>query len=364
MTQLQGSAIQALETRREGLGDAGPCPGDATAPREPGRTDSQRLGSSTQRSRYHRFRDYLFHRYGRRIGKIPLDAGFGCPHRGGTNHRQAPGCIYCENAAFSPHARAGLHPPPLEEQLERGIRFGGKRYHSSGFFAYFQAYSNTYGPVELLEKRYSVIRRFPEIVGLAVGTRPDCVDEAVLDLLESFSPNYEVWAEYGLQSAQNPTLDRIQRGHTVEDFLSAVERTSRRRILICVHVILGLPGESHDEMIETARLLAGLPIQGVKIHHCHVIKDTPLALSYHKGEYSPLSYSEYLRCLCDFLEYLPWPITIQRLIGEAPRELLLAPKWGEDKGRILREIQNELEGRGSHQGIRSEGRRLSEDEDG
>jgi radical SAM protein (TIGR01212 family) len=252
----------------------------------------------------------------------------------------------------------------LDEQLERGIRFGGKRYRSSGFFAYFQAYTNTYGPVEHLEQRYRVIRRFPEIVGLAVGTRPDCINEGVLDLLESFSQDYEVWVEYGLQSALNPTLARIQRGHTVEDFLRAVERTSRRRILICVHVILGLPGESHDEMMQTARFLAGLPIQGVKIHHCHVIKGTPLAVRYHESEYHPLSYSEYLRSVCDFLEYLPWPITIQRLIGEAPRDLLLAPKWGEDKGRVLREIQGELERRGSHQGIRSKGLGLREDEDG
>jgi radical SAM protein (TIGR01212 family) len=190
------------------------------------------------------------------------------------------------------------------------------------------------------------------------------VDEGVLDLLESFSPNYEVWVEYGLQSALNPTLDRIQRGHTVEDFLRAVEETSRRRILICVHVILGLPGESHDEMMQTARFLAGLPIQGVKIHHCHVVRGTPLAVRYHQGEYHPLSYSAYLRSVCDFLEYLPWPITIQRLIGEAPRELLLAPKWGEDKGKILLEIQSELERRGSYQGLRATGQGLSEDKYG
>jgi radical SAM protein (TIGR01212 family) len=272
--------------------------------------------------------------------------------------------VYCENAAFSPHAGRGQAPIPLDEQLERGIRFGEKRYGSSGFFAYFQAYTNTYGPLEQLERSYGAIRRFREIVGLAVGTRPDCVDEGVLDLLESFSPNYEVWVEYGLQSALNPTLDRIQRGHTVEDFLRAVEETSRRRILICAHVILGLPGESHDEMMQTARFLNGLPIQGVKIHHCHVIRGTPLAAHYQRGEYHPLSHSEYLRSVCDFLEHLPWPMTIQRLIGEAPRELLLAPKWGENKGRILREIQSELERRGSHQGIRASGRGLSEDKDG
>jgi len=315
------------------------------------------------RIRYHRFRDYLHRKYGRRIHKIPLDAGFGCPHREGADQRQGTGCIYCENAAFSPHSRTVERLPPLEEQIARGIRFGEKRYRARGFFAYFQAYTNTYGPVELLEKRYGLIRRHPEVVGLAVGTRPDCVDEPVLDLLESFSRDYEVWVEYGLQSAHNRTLDRIRRGHRVEDFLDAVERTSPRPIKICVHVILGLPGETHKEMVQTAKLLAGLPIQGVKIHHCHVIRDTPLAEIYRKGEYHPPGYSEYIRCVCDFLEHLPWPITIQRLVGEAPGDLLLAPEWGKDKGRILAEIQNELERRGTRQGTRSKEQTYSEEHD-
>ena len=241
-----------------------------------------------------------------------------------------------------------------DEQLARGIRFGAKRYGARGFFAYFQAYTNTYGPVELLEERYGLIRRYPEVVGLAVGTRPDCVEEPVLDLLGSFSEEYEVWVEYGLQSAHNQTLERIRRGHRVEDFIDAVERTSERPIRICAHVILGLPGESHEDMMETARLLAGLPIQGVKIHHCHVVQGTPLAESYGRGEYQPMGYTEYLRCVCDFLEHLPWSITIQRLLGEAPRDLLLAPKWHKEKGQVLEEIQAELERRGTRQGTRTE----------
>ncbi len=313
------------------------------------------------KARYHRFRDYLHEKFGKRIQKISLDAGFGCPHRGGADHRQGQGCIYCENAAFSPNVLPGGPPPPLEEQLSRGIRFGRERYGAQGFFAYFQAYTNTFGPVELMEERYGVIREFPQVLGLAVGTRPDCADEQVLDLLESFSEEYEVWVEYGLQSAHNHTLDRIRRGHTVEDFLDAVDRTSRRPIRICVHVILGLPGETRDDMMRTAGMLAGRPIQGVKIHHCHVIRGTPLAESYQKGEYHPLGYPEYLDCVCDFLERLPWPITIQRLLGEAPRHLLLAPEWGRDKGRILEGIQAELVRRGSRQGARSEEQEGRED---
>ncbi len=314
--------------------------------------------------RYHRFRDYLLRKYGRRIHKIPLDAGFGCPHRKGVDQRQGSGCIYCENASFSPHARSRRSPPPLEEQIARGIRYAGKRYRARGFFAYFQAYTNTYGPVDLLEERFSTIRRFPEVVGLAVGTRPDCMDEAALDLLEDFSQGYEVWVEYGLQSAHDRTLERIRRGHSVDDFLRAVEQTARRPILICVHIILGLPGETHEDMLQTAEFLAGLPIQGVKIHHCHVIRGTPLADLYFRGEYQPLEYAEYLRCVCDLLECLPWPITIQRLMGDAPRDLLLAPEWGGNKERVLTAIQLELERRGTRQGIRPAAREFSEDDDG
>lgn len=301
--------------------------------------------------RYHAFNSYLRKRYRGRIQKIPLDAGFGCPHRAGKHHRQGEGCIYCSNAAFSPQTRPAT--PTVKEQLALGIRHGKKRYRARGFIAYFQAYTNTFGPLDLLRERYDRIRGFPEIVGLAVGTRPDCVDESVLDLLESYSDSYEVWVEYGLQSAHNETLARIRRGHSVEDFLWAVERTARRRMLVCVHVILGLPGESREEMMETASLLAGLPIQGIKIHHCHVIRDTPLAHEYQRGSYRPLEYEEYLDCVCDFLEYIPWPITIQRLFGEAPKELLLAPAWGQTKSGILQDIQKELIRRGSRQGMKA-----------
>ena len=239
---------------------------------------------------------------------------------------------------------------PLNEQLALGIKHGRKRYRARRFIAYFQAYTNTFGSPDLLKGRFDIVKDFPEIVGLAVGTRPDCVDEPVLDLLESYCEDYEVWVEYGLQSAHNETLTRIRRGHSVEDFLRAVERTARRRMLICAHVILGLPGESREEMMETARLLAGLPIQGVKIHHCHVIRDTPLADEYRSGCYRPMEYEEYISCVCDFLEHIPWAVTIQRLLGEAPKELLIAPSWGQAKAGILKDIQKELVRRHSHQG--------------
>jgi radical SAM protein (TIGR01212 family) len=301
--------------------------------------------------RYNAFNRYLRRRYGGRIQKIPLDAGFGCPHREGRDGRQAGGCIYCENASFSPGS--GPQPLPLAEQLERGIRQGLRRYKARGFIAYFQAYTNTYGPPELLRERFDVIRDFPGVVGMAVGTRPDCVDPEVLDLVHAYCGRYEVWMEYGLQSGNDHTLRRIQRGHLVADFLRAVELTSRRGMLICAHVILGLPGEGRREMMHTARLLAGLPVHGVKIHHCHVIRGTPLEEEYNRGRYRPMVYEPYLSQVCDFLEVLPWPITIHRLMGDAPAALLAAPKWKQTKPDLLRDVQAELVRRGTCQGARA-----------
>jgi len=304
--------------------------------------------------RYNAFSTYLRERFGKRIRKIPLDAGFGCPHRNGPGGRQGPGCTYCSNDAFSPSSRP--EPPPLEEQIAAGIRQGRRRCNAAGFIAYFQAFSNTYGPVPILRERYDVIRRFPEIRALAVGTRPDCVDGAVLDLLESYCAEYEVWIEYGLQSASEETLLRIRRGHTVAAFLEAIEKTARKpNLKICVHVILGLPGEGHAQMTATARLLAGLPVHGVKIHHCHVIRGTPLAEEYLRGEVQPMACSTYVSCVCDFLELLPWQITVQRLVGEAPEELLLAPRWDRTKAQVLEDIQTELVRRESRQGARDPG---------
>jgi len=301
---------------------------------------------------YHSFNRYLRRRYGTQVRKIALDAGFGCPHReAGTavrEKRQGPGCIYCNNESFSPYA--GLKPPPVQEQLAMGISQASKRTHTRRFIAYFQAYTNTYGPVSLLKNRYDMIRRFPEVVGLTVGTRPDCVSEETLDLLESYSNDYEVWVEYGLQSAHNTTLEEIHRGHTVEDFLEAIRLTASRKILICVHIILGLPGEGRHEMLETAKLLAGLPIQGIKIHHCHVVKGTLLAERFLKGAYRPLELSQYIQVVADILERLPWPITIQRLLADASGDFLLAPRWGQAKTRIIEAIQQELYQRRSRQG--------------
>ena len=306
--------------------------------------------SRTGPLRYNSFTRYLRRRYGGPVRKIPLDAGFGCPGRSGDDRRQGGGCIYCENASFSPVT--GPAPLPLAEQIRQGLRPGTNRRRPQGYIAYFQAYTNTLGAPDWLRRCYDTVRRFPEIKGLAVGTRPDYVEEGVLDLLDSYCDDYEVWLELGLQSGNDATLRRIRRGHGVDAFLHAVERTALRRMLVCAHVILGLPGEGPDEMMETARLLAGLPVHGVKVHHCHVVRETPLEEMYLRGDYLPLEYTEYLALVCDFLEEIPWPVTIHRLIGEAPVDRLVAPRWENPKSSFLRDVQQELARRGSFQGSR------------
>lgn len=308
---------------------------------------------TTDPLRYHAFSSYLLARFGQRVRRIPLDAGFGCPNRPGPEGRGGPGCIYCANEAFSPDSAP--RPPPLEEQLASGIEKARRKSRASAFIAYFQAFTNTWAPVETLRERYDTIRRFPEIRGLAVGTRPDCVDSEVLDLLESYCHDYEVWIEYGLQSASDEILARIRRGHTVEDFVRAVEATARRPALkICAHVILGLPGESPADRERTAALLARLPVHGVKIHHCHVVRGTPLADAYLTGAYEPPEYGPYVGWVCDFLERVPWSVTVQRLTGEAPAGLLLAPRWGRTRSQVSRDVQGEFLRRGTRQGSRVE----------
>ena len=268
------------------------------------------------------------------------------------DHRQGTGCVYCENTAFSPHSRTVEPRPALDEQLARGIRFGEKRYRARGFFAYFQAYTNTYGPVKLLEERYGLIRRYPEVVGLAVGTRPDCTEEPVLDLLESFSQDYEVWVEYGLQSAHNRTLDRIRRGHRMEDFLDAVERTSRRPIQICAHIILGIPGESHEMMMQTAEEVGRLGFDAVKIHNLYAVKGTPLGDQVAAGEIRMMNRDHYVTTVADFLERIPAEVIVERVSGDAPSSYLIEPRWCLEKSTLRLDIERELARRGTRQGSR------------
>jgi len=300
---------------------------------------------------YYPFSKYLRERFGCKVSKVSLHAGFTCPNRDGT--RGFGGCAYCVNESFSP--AAGRPIRPVAEQMAEGIASLRRRRKARKFFAYFQSFTNTYDSPERLRERYDAAVGFADVVGLSIGTRPDCVPEEVLDVVESYSDRLEVWLEFGLQSAHDRTLERINRGHDFATFVDAVERTSRRRINICVHVILGLPGETEEDMMATARALQALPIRGLKLHHLSVVRGTRMEEDYRAGKVRVLSAAEYVRVACDFLERVSPRVTVQRVVGETiGAGMLVAPRWPESKATVLRMITDEFRRRGAMQGARVE----------
>ncbi|MBN2381990.1 TIGR01212 family radical SAM protein [bacterium] len=284
--------------------------------------------------------------FGCRVQKISLDAGFSCPNRDGL--LDTAGCAFCNNEAFSPVTR--LPRQSLIQQLDAGIQGAKKKYNARKFIAYFQTYTNTYGPVDLLKERYDVIKQVDDIVGLSVSTRPDCIDPDKLDLLESYSSDYVVWVEYGLQSIHDASLQNMNRHHTYADFIRAVELTSSRNLRICVHLILGFPGETTADMLATADALAQLPIDALKIHVFHVLTNTRSEHDYASGRIVLSSMHEYAAMLVSFLERTPATICIQRMTADAHRPYLIAPLWLESKQAVLSAIEREFSERKSYQG--------------
>ncbi len=284
---------------------------------------------------YRSMNDYLRERFGERVQKVSLNAGFTCPNRDGV--KAVGGCIYCNNDSFnfSPDA-------PVKEQLAAGIQKARKRFGANKFIAYFQAYSNTYAPSDFLYNTYSTIYDFPDIVGLSIGTRPDCVPESVLRIVESFTKTHEVWIEYGLESSNDDTLRRINRAHTFTDFRDAVLRTQGRGIKIASHVIAGFPWETETTMLQTARDLAGLPVDAIKIHNLHIVRETALETMYRRNPFPLMSLQQYAAMAAKMIRILPSRMIYMRLTAECPPALLVAPDWCNRKTDILRAIDQEL----------------------
>jgi radical SAM protein (TIGR01212 family) len=307
--------------------------------------------SAPSTRRYRSLASSLRERFGLRVRTVTIDAGFTCPNVDGTV--TTGGCVYCDNRSFSPNRR--LPRATITAQVERGIAILSKRYGAERFIAYFQAGTNTHAPVEKLRRLYDEALAHPLIVGLAVGTRPDSVPDDVLDLLQEYARSRPVWLELGLQTIHDRSLDWMNRGHHFDAFLDAVRRCQGRGLELCAHVILGLPGESHEDMLATADALARLPVEAVKIHNLYVVKNTPLEEMYRRGEAVMMERDEYVRLVCDFLERLPADRVIQRLSGDAPPDYLVAPKWCLDKPALLRAIDEEMRRRESWQGKKCEG---------
>src|SRR5262249_754813 len=273
--------------------------------------------------RYYAFSRFLRERFGTKVYRVTIDAGFTCPNVDGTV--AVGGCVYCDNRSFSPNRR--LPRVGIRDQLERGITALEQRYGADPFIAYFQAATNTYAPVPRLRSLYDQALQHPQIIGLAIGTRPDSVPNDVLDLIEGYARERYVCLELGLQSMHNRSLDWMNRGHHFDAFIDAVHRGQGRGFDVCAHVILGLPQEPREDMLATADALAALPIQAVKIHNLHVVRDTPLEKMYRAGEVRMFERDEYVSILCDFLERLPPEMVMHRLSGDAPPDYLVAPLW-------------------------------------
>ncbi len=296
--------------------------------------------------RYNDFNTYLNKEFGERVQKITVDAGFSCPNRDGT--LSSGGCIYCNPKGSGTGAYG--KKISITDQLLQGKAALNRRYKANKFFAYFQSFTNTYAPVEKLKAVYEEALAVKDIIGLSIGTRPDCVDNEILSLLEQYARKYLVWIEYGLQSVHDQTLDLINRGHDFQSFQNAVQMTQGRNIKICVHVILGLPGEDRRQMLETAKTLSKMKIDGIKLHLLYVIKGTGMEQLYRAGNYQCLEQQEYVDLICDFLERTPWNVVIQRLTGDPHRNELVAPEWSLKKAETLKMIQDELEKRNTRQG--------------
>ncbi len=297
---------------------------------------------------YRSFGDHLQLNYGRRILKIPINANLSCPNREGSPVNR--GCIFCSaEGSASPGTSPALR---LEEQIDaikRNFKRGGP---GTGYIAYFQAYSNTYAPVKVLKNLYDRALSSPDMMGLMIGTRPDCLPDDVLDLIASYRrPGFELWLEIGMQSAHDRSLELLRRGHTLADTVDAVRRAAMRDIPVCAHLILGIPGETWRDMMNTALFIRSMALGGLKLHHLHVIRGTPLEAWHRDGRMIPLSLKEYASLLCDFLERVSPDLVIHRLMGDREEETLIAPLWSLYKGTAVKAIEDEFSRRGTRQGF-------------
>jgi radical SAM protein (TIGR01212 family) len=296
--------------------------------------------------RYNSYRDYLKAKFGCRVQKISIDAGFTCPNRDGA--KGYGGCTYCNNISFVP---SYCHPGmSIADQVKAGAEFLSRRYKAERFIAYFQAYSNTYAPLTHLKQIYEQALVHPQVIGLSIGTRPDCIEEEKIDYLQGLAKKYYVTVEYGAESIYDESLSRLNRQHTFQDWIDTVEMTANRGIKIASHVILGLPGESREQMLHMAEVISHYPIDYLKIHHLHIVKGTILAKQYKDNPFHLFAYREYLDLVTEFLQRLRTDIKIQRLVGETNPRHLLGPHWGLRADKIMRHIEEELVAKGVWQG--------------
>ncbi|MEI6126454.1 MAG: TIGR01212 family radical SAM protein [Pseudomonadota bacterium] len=298
---------------------------------------------------YYSFNTYLRKTFNERVQKITIDAGLSCPNRDGI--KGVGGCIYCDSRGSG--SGASKKYPDIAAQVIAGRDFLARRYKAKKFIVYFQSFCNTCAPPETLKTMFDEAVNLPGIVGLAVATRPDCLSQEVLALLASYTNRLMVWLELGLQTIHDNTLRLINRGHTYQEFLNGYRLARNYPVRICLHVIIGLPGEGREAILSTAREVARLKPDGIKIHSLYIIKGTALEKIFNEGNYHPLEQEAFTALACDFLEVLPEDVVIQRLTGDPAPGELIAPLWTLKKNETLNMIEKEMKQRKSWQGQQS-----------
>jgi len=298
------------------------------------------------KKRYRMYRNYMNERFGQRVNKLSVDMGFTCPNRDGTITQG--GCVYCNNDSFvPPYARARYG---MRDQIENGMEYLRKRFKANKFIIYFQAYTNTYAEVSQLERMYREALSYDGVVGIAVGTRSDCIDEEKLEMFEKLARECYVAIEYGIESIYDKTLEFMNRGHDYQSVVDAIELTKGRGIEIGAHIIVGMPTETKEEMLYMADEVSTLGLDSFKVHNLHIVRNTQLERMYRVEPFALFEFEEYIDFIVEFLERLAPEIVVERLFTDTPHELLVAPDWGKSHLQILQAIERELERRGTYQG--------------
>lgn len=298
--------------------------------------------------RYHTWNYYLRNTFGEKIFKVSINAGFTCPNIDGKV--AYGGCTYCSKEGSGDFA--GNPKDDLIKQFNEIKEMMLKKWPNAKYIGYFQAYTNTYAPLEVLKEKYETILAQDDVVGLSISTRPDCLEDDVVEYLAELNERTNLWVELGLQTIHDSTSKIINRGHDYKTFLEGVEKLKAKNIKIVVHIINGLPGEDYNMMMETAKAVADLNVHGVKIHLLHVIKDTPMARMLEKNMMSLMTQEEYVNLVCDQLEILPPEMVIHRLTGDGKKEDLVGPLWSLKKWEVLNAIDDTMKARDSYQGIK------------
>jgi radical SAM protein (TIGR01212 family) len=295
---------------------------------------------------YNSYGHWLQQRFGERVHKISVHAGFTCPNRDGT--MMTGGCTYCNIASFTPETSRPRHS--IRDQVARGIEFIRSRYGVKKFIAYFQPYTNTYAAVADLERMYREALDHPEVIGLAVGTRPDCVNEEILQMLSRVARDYFVALEFGIESIYDDTLRRVNRGHDFACSVEAFRRSRNRGLHLGGHVVIGFPGETKEQWLAMPAAINRLGLDAIKIHHLHVVRGTAMARQFEDERFYVFDIQDWVDTVIKFMERLDPAIVIERLHGEAPQELLIAPHWNLSRAEIRHAIEQEMRRRKTRQG--------------